>query len=124
MHWGVVWCGGWGVESGPPVPVGLPVSLPVCMCGLCPLCPLRSLVPPIMCVGGMLVSPWGYPVFSLWICQLFVNAMLLCNQTLAHLALVQPPFTAHADEHPNCHVCLRQAWPWCDCEWSMATDHN
>ena len=52
----------------------------------------------------------------------FVNAKLLCNHTPAHVAPVQPPFTAHGDGRAYRHVCLRKAWPRCDCEWSVAAD--
>ena len=55
--------------------------------------------------------------------MVLVNAKLLCNHTLAHLTPVQLPFTAIGDGRADRHIrFLLEAWPRCDCEWSVAAD--
>ena len=74
-------------------------------------------------IGHASDAPFLVPHMNPFIfAMVFVNAEVLCNHTLAHLAPVQPPFTAHRDGRADCHLPLRQAWPRCDREWSVAAD--
>ena len=63
-------------------------------------------------IGHALDAPFTVPDMNSFIlAMVFVNKEVLCNHTLAHLAPVQPPFTAHRDGRADRHVRLRQAWP-------------
>ena len=66
-------------------------------------------------------APFTVPQMNPFIfAMVFVNAGVLCNYMIAHLAPVQPPFTAHRDGLAARHVLLRQAWPRFDPEWCVA----